>query len=227
MTPFTHAMREREMINDLIEELCGARLTFNYMRIGGVAWDLPPGWREKALAYLDHLEPILDEYNALISYNKIYIERLANVGADQRRRGDRLQPGRPEPARLRRQVGCPQGHSLLGLSRFRVRRFRSARGEWGTLGDAMDRYMMRIREMARVGENPAPGAHADARRFGAGQGRAQLQAACRRMPDPRRERARRHGMVRRQRRHRLSVAGPRAHRIVRRDGDHRRSSAAA
>ena len=48
MTPFLHAFREREMINDLIEELCGARLTFNYMRIGGVAWDLPPGWREKA-----------------------------------------------------------------------------------------------------------------------------------------------------------------------------------
>src|SRR5205823_3619881 len=78
-TPFTHALREREMINDLIEELCGARLTFNYMRIGGVAWDLPPGWREKALAYLDHLDPILEEYNALFSYNKICIQRLANV----------------------------------------------------------------------------------------------------------------------------------------------------
>ena len=36
-TPFTHALREREYINDLFEELCGARLTFNYMRIGGVA----------------------------------------------------------------------------------------------------------------------------------------------------------------------------------------------
>ena len=37
-------------INDLLEELCGARLTFNYMRIGGVAWDLPPGCAEKVLA---------------------------------------------------------------------------------------------------------------------------------------------------------------------------------
>ena len=79
ITPFTHALREREMINDLIEELCGARLTYNYMRIGGVAFDLPPGWREKALAYLVHLEPILSEYDMLISFNKIYIERLANV----------------------------------------------------------------------------------------------------------------------------------------------------
>src|SRR2546430_12148712 len=78
-TPFTHALREREYINDLIEELCGARLTFNYMRIGGVAWDIPPGWREKALAYIERFEPLIDEYNALISYNKIYTERLGNV----------------------------------------------------------------------------------------------------------------------------------------------------
>src|SRR6266850_1475509 len=50
-TPFTHALREREYINDLLEELCGARLTFNYMRIGGVAWDLPPDWVPKAIDY--------------------------------------------------------------------------------------------------------------------------------------------------------------------------------
>jgi NADH-quinone oxidoreductase subunit D len=68
-TPFTHAIREREYINDLLEELCGARLTFNYMRIGGVAWDLPPGWKEKALAYVERFEPLIDEYNDLISFN--------------------------------------------------------------------------------------------------------------------------------------------------------------
>src|SRR5262245_5940404 len=76
-TPFTHAIREREYINDLLEELCGARLTFNYMRIGGVAWDLPPGWKEKALAYVERFEPLIAEYDRLISYNKIYPERLA------------------------------------------------------------------------------------------------------------------------------------------------------
>src|SRR5438445_180169 len=56
-TPFTHAIREREYINDLLEELCGARLTFHYMRIGGVGWDLPPGCRDKALAYIKHFKP--------------------------------------------------------------------------------------------------------------------------------------------------------------------------
>src|SRR4029079_19408811 len=78
-TRFTHAIREREYINDLLEELCGARLTFNYMRIGGVAWDLPPDFQRKGIAFLDRFEPLIDEYNALISFNKIYVERLANV----------------------------------------------------------------------------------------------------------------------------------------------------
>src|SRR5262249_42498161 len=78
-TPFIHAVREREYINNLIEELCGARLTFHYMRIGGCGWDLPPGWREKALAYVNRLQPMVDQYNQLISYTKVYTERLANV----------------------------------------------------------------------------------------------------------------------------------------------------
>ena len=49
-TPLTHALRERESINDLLEELCGARLTFNYARIGGVSFDAPEGWRERSCA---------------------------------------------------------------------------------------------------------------------------------------------------------------------------------
>ena len=93
-TPFTHAIREREYINDLFEELCGARLTFNYMRIGGVGWDLPPGWTEKALHFLDRFEPMIEEYDRLISYNKIYVERLANVAVISPAGRHRLQPGR-------------------------------------------------------------------------------------------------------------------------------------
>ena len=43
ITPFTYTLREREYINDFIEELCGARLTYNYHRIGGVSFDMPEG----------------------------------------------------------------------------------------------------------------------------------------------------------------------------------------
>ena len=47
-TPFVYLLREREVINDLLEELCGNRLTYNYMRIGGVSFDVPSdAWLKK------------------------------------------------------------------------------------------------------------------------------------------------------------------------------------
>jgi NADH-quinone oxidoreductase subunit D len=145
-TPFTHAIREREYINDLLEELCGARLTFNYMRIGGVAWDLPPGWKEKALAYVERFEPLIDEYNALISYNKIYTERLANVavvtpqdavdynlvGPNLRGSGIKFDIRRHEP------------YSVYPDLDFDIP---VGKGEVGTLGDCFDRYIVRMLEM--------------------------------------------------------------------------------
>jgi NADH-quinone oxidoreductase subunit D len=78
-TPFMHWIRERETINNLTEELCGARLTYNYHRIGGVMADLPPGFDKKVKRFLDHLEPIVDEFDRLISGNKVFVERLANL----------------------------------------------------------------------------------------------------------------------------------------------------
>jgi NADH-quinone oxidoreductase subunit D len=145
-TPFTHAIREREYINDLLEELCGARLTFNYMRIGGVAWDLPSAWREKALAYIKRFEPLIDEFNALISYNKIYTERLANVavitaaqaidwnlvGPNLRGSGVSFDVRRDEP------------YSIYPELDFEVP---VGKGEMGTVGDCFDRYIVRMDEM--------------------------------------------------------------------------------
>ena len=145
-TPFTHALREREYINDLLEELCGARLTFNYMRIGGVAWDLPPDWVPKAVAFLDRFEPLIDEYNALISYNKIYTERLRNVAAisaqeaiDYNLVGPNLRG-----SGVRYDVRRDLPYSVYPELDFDVP---VGSGELGTLGDCFDRYMVRMREM--------------------------------------------------------------------------------
>src|SRR2546423_3203838 len=60
-TPFTHAIREREYINDLLEEICGSRLTFHYMRIGGVGWGLPAPGKGKALGDIQSLSPPLEQ----------------------------------------------------------------------------------------------------------------------------------------------------------------------
>ena len=54
MTVFLYAFRERELILDLFEEYCGARLTYNSMRIGGLPLDIPVGWDKKVLAVLQH-----------------------------------------------------------------------------------------------------------------------------------------------------------------------------
>ena len=53
MTVFLYAFRERELILDLFEEFCGARLTYNSMRIGGLPLDIPPGWDKKVLEFCD------------------------------------------------------------------------------------------------------------------------------------------------------------------------------
>ncbi len=78
-TPFVHWLRERETINDLMELICGARLTYNYMRIGGVARNLHPDIPERTSRWLDHFVPMIDEFNRLISGNEIFVRRLANV----------------------------------------------------------------------------------------------------------------------------------------------------
>ncbi len=79
-TPFLWAFRDREKILDLLEWVSGARMLYNYIWIGGLARDLPPGWVEKAMEFIDYFEPKIDELNNLLSFNKIFIERTANVG---------------------------------------------------------------------------------------------------------------------------------------------------
>ena len=59
ITPFPWTLREREYINDFIEELCGARLTYNYHRIGGVSFDMPTGWIDKVLGILGNVQHVL------------------------------------------------------------------------------------------------------------------------------------------------------------------------
>ena len=67
VTPLVVALREREAINDLLEMLSGARLTYNYMRIGGVSRDMTDRFKRQTLEFLDHFPAALDEYNRLIT----------------------------------------------------------------------------------------------------------------------------------------------------------------
>ncbi len=80
MSPFLFAFRDREIIINLFNELCGARLTYNYMRVGGVKWDAPEGWIRKVKEFIPYMRDKLDEYNNLVSGNEIFLARIKGVG---------------------------------------------------------------------------------------------------------------------------------------------------
>src|SRR5436309_8987914 len=78
-SPFPYALREREFINDLLEELCGARLTYNYLRIGGVAFDLPSGYEDKVSTFLeDRKSTRLNSSHVKISYAVFCLKKKNN-----------------------------------------------------------------------------------------------------------------------------------------------------
>jgi NADH-quinone oxidoreductase subunit D len=80
ITPVLYGFRDREYILDLFEEVSGARLLYNYYRVGGVIADLTPGFVEKTRKYLDYLERVLNEFDQLLSENKIFRGRTVGVG---------------------------------------------------------------------------------------------------------------------------------------------------
>jgi len=79
-TPFLYSFREREDVLDLFEMVCGARLTYNYFRPGGVSRDLPAGFYSKTKAYIAKQRDKLSEYDDLFTNNQIFIARTRNVG---------------------------------------------------------------------------------------------------------------------------------------------------
>jgi NADH-quinone oxidoreductase subunit D len=149
MTPFPYALREREYVNDLIEELCGARLTYNYHRVGGVGWDLTDAWRDKVLRFCDHFEGIIEEWNRLITYNPIFVRRLAGlapvtaaeavswglVGPNLRASGMAFDLRADRPYSLYDKI-LPK----IGW------RTPVGRGEVGAVGDSWDRFFVRVEE---------------------------------------------------------------------------------
>ncbi len=77
---FLYCFREREMINDLFEKYCGARLTTSMMRVGGMPADLPTGWMEQLQDFLRIMPNQIKEYDDLLSENPIWIRRTKGVG---------------------------------------------------------------------------------------------------------------------------------------------------
>jgi NADH-quinone oxidoreductase subunit D len=82
ISPLFYALREREEILSFLEELCGARLTFNYFRFGGVKYDLPqdPTYLPRVKAFVDRMPAQVAEYERLLKKNDIIVGRLTGTG---------------------------------------------------------------------------------------------------------------------------------------------------
>ncbi len=144
-TSFLWLMRDREHIQRLLEWLCGARMLYNYIWIGGLFYDLPVGFEERCLEFINYLKPKMVEIRELIIENKIFVQRTANIGV--------------LPLDLAINYGCT-GPVLRGSGlKFDLRRVDGysvypeldfeipvGKGEMGTVGDCWDRNFVRVLE---------------------------------------------------------------------------------
>jgi NADH-quinone oxidoreductase subunit D len=141
MTPFFYCFREREQVLDLFEQYCGARLTLNCMRPGGQPFDLPVGWSERCQAFADAFPGKVDEYEGLLTDNRIWKRRTVGIG---------VLP--PEVALDYGVTGPMLRGSGVGLDLRKAMPY-EAYGEVdfevpvGRNGDTYDRYLVRIAEM--------------------------------------------------------------------------------
>ncbi|MHB1687697.1 MAG: NADH-quinone oxidoreductase subunit D [Ignavibacteriaceae bacterium] len=79
-TPFLFCFRDREKILSLFEQTCGARLLYNYIWVGGLSHDLHPDFVNQTKEFVKYFRPKIIELNDLLTKNKIFIDRTANVG---------------------------------------------------------------------------------------------------------------------------------------------------
>jgi NADH-quinone oxidoreductase subunit D len=80
MTPFLYGIEARELTWDLLEMLCGARVTSNYVRIGGVKHDLPAGFDAQCRDSIGKIRELLEDFHKVITGNRIFIDRLRGTG---------------------------------------------------------------------------------------------------------------------------------------------------
>jgi NADH-quinone oxidoreductase subunit D len=146
MTPFLYLFRDREHILSIIEETCGARMLYNYIWVGGLSHDIHPDFVRKTKEFINYYKPQIVELDNLLTNNKIFIERTANIavlpvdaainfgasGPTLRGSGIKFDVRREDPYSIydRFDFDIPVGKGLQG-----------------TVGDCWDRFYIRVREM--------------------------------------------------------------------------------
>ncbi len=141
VTVFIYAFREREWIYELFEDVCGQRMTVSYPRVGGVSQDLPAGWIDKCRAFCKEMPKRVDEYERLLTNNRIWQARTKNVGTLSE--ADVYEWGLSGP--MARGSGVEYDvRRVLPYGGYENYDFLIPLGE---TGDTYDRYLVRMQEM--------------------------------------------------------------------------------
>jgi NADH-quinone oxidoreductase subunit D len=141
MTPIFYTFREREEILKIFEKYCGARLTTHAFRIGGLQYDLYDGFEEEVVKFCDYFPPKVDEYEQLLTQNRIWINRTRNVGVLSGE--DAIAYGVTGPmlrgSGVKWDIRKAQPYEAYDQVEFEV--------PTGEHGDTYDRYIVRMEEM--------------------------------------------------------------------------------
>jgi NADH-quinone oxidoreductase subunit D len=141
MTPVFYTFREREEILKIFEKYCGARLTTHAFRIGGLQYDLYDGFEQDCLKFCDYLPPKIDEYERLLTKNRIWINRTRGVGVLSAE--DAVAYGVTGPvlrgSGVKWDIRKVQPYEAYDKVEFEV--------PTGEHGDTYDRYLVRMQEM--------------------------------------------------------------------------------
>ena len=141
MSMFFYCFRERDRILDLFEMSSGQRMHTRYFQVGGVIEDIPVGFAEKVRSFCDDMPSRIDQYEALLTRNEIFLQRTKGVGIVSRER--LLELGVTGP--LLRAAGEPW--DLRKASPYLCYDEMEFSIPVGTVGDGWDRYRVRIQEM--------------------------------------------------------------------------------
>ena len=144
MTPVFYTFREREEILNIFENYCGARLTTHAFRIGGLQYDLYDGFETDVRQFCDYFLPKVDEYERLLTTNRIWMNRTQGVGILSAE--DAIALGVTGPvlrgSGVKWDIRKAQPYEAYDQVEFEV--------PIGEHGDTYDRYLVRMQEMRQA-----------------------------------------------------------------------------
>jgi NADH-quinone oxidoreductase subunit D len=141
MSVFLYTFREREQILDIFELISGARMMTSYIRVGGLAYDLPADFLPTVAAFLDTMPGRIDEYEDLLTANPLWLERTVDVGVINK--DDAIALGLTG-ANLRATGASYDVRKALPYSGYETYQFDVPVGK---KGDTYDRYKVRMAEL--------------------------------------------------------------------------------